>query len=166
MRKFLLIAALLLVPLGAMAGQNIQQRSHGGAVWVQTRDSTINPAGDTGVVTEITNVTNAVTKYLLAPKTGNITRVYSVLSAALTGSNAVFAIRANNADVLAAGESFTNTGHSVTIATSGSAAGTVDSSILSPTTATKVTQGDVIAIISTGGSGGGAGGAQFTIFIE
>ena len=42
----------------------------------------------------------------------------------------------------------------------------VDSSILSPTTATKVEQGDVIAIVSSGGSGGGAGGAQFTIFIE
>lgn len=159
MRKMIYIVAALLLASGlAYAGQNIQQRDHGGAVWVQSSDGTINPAGDTGIVTAITDVTTAWTKYLLAPKTGNITRLYTVLQGAMTGSDAVFSLHTNHSG------GFIATGHEVTITQSGSAAGDVDSSILDPSSTTKVDQGDVIGIAIAGGSV--ATGVQFTIFIE
>jgi hypothetical protein len=161
MKKFVFFSILLLVPTLAVAGMNIQQKSHGGAVWVQSADSTTVPAGDTGIVVEMTDLVNAATKYVIASKTGNITKIWSVLQGAITG-NATVTVGTNN--VL--GTAFTNTGHSLTITASGSAAGDVDSSTVSPTTATRVEQGDVIAIIGNGNPSAQTGGAIFTIVIE
>lgn len=167
MRKnFLLIAALLLIPSLAWAGMNIQQKGHGGAVWVQSLDGTTVPAGDTGIVVEMTNLAAAATKYVYVPKTGNITRVYSVLQDTIGNGNAAITIMSNRYVALQTVlNQFTDTGHTLTITASGSRVGDVDSSVLTPTTATRVNQGDVIAIKGDGGPVGN-GGALFTIIIE
>ena len=165
-KKFLLIAALLLIPTLAWAGMNIQQKSHGGAVWVQTFDGTSVPAGDTGIVVEMTNLAAAATKYVMVPKTGYITKVYSVLQEAIATGNAAITIETNRYVALQnVFDQFTPTGHSLTITASGSRAGDLDSSTAAPSTATRVQQGDVIAIVGDGGPVGN-GGAIFTIIIE
>lgn len=158
MRKFLVIAALLLVPLMAFAAENLHQKGNGGAVWVQSKDATTFPTGGP-INVEIQDITSAVTKYVYAYKTGNIMKVYSVLGAAITGNDAI-TVMSNHSG------SFAATGHTLTLTASGSAAGTIDSSVLTaPTTATHVDQGDVIAVVSDGNSSGGSY-VNFTIVIE
>lgn len=166
MKKYLIIALALAIPAVAFAAENLSQRRHGGALWVQNKDGTNHPVGGV-LTTDFTNLVSAATKYIRAHKTGNIMKVYSVLQAAITDADATITVMSNNSDVVGAGEAFTNTGHSLTVANSGSAVGDIDSSVLtSATTATKVSQGDLIAIQSGGGSGGGAGGLSVTIVIE
>ena len=166
MKKYILIVLALLVPTVALAAENLRQKGHGGAVWVQSKDGTTHPAGGV-VVGQMTDLITAATHYVMAHKTGNIMKVYTTLQAAITGNSAL-TIMSNNSDILGSGESFTNTGHTLTLTASGSAAGDVDSSVItSATTATKVNQGDVIAIVGDGGStAGGAGGITYTIVIE
>ena len=166
MKKYLIIGLALLAPIVAYAAENLQQKHHGGAVWVQSRDGTTFPTGGV-LVAEMTDLVNAATKYLYVPKTGNIMKVYSVLQGAIVGDSAI-TIMSNDSNVLGSGETFTNTGHSLTITASGSYDGDIDSSVLtSATTATKVSQGDIIAIVGNGGSTAQSkGGLTFTIVIE
>lgn len=164
MKKYLIVALLALIPLSAFAAENLRQKSHGGAVWEQNSDRTTFPTGGV-LVLDFTNLGAAITRYIRAPKTGNIMAVYSVLQNATGITGSTLTVRTNNSDTIDTGdETFTNTGHTVTIAASGSAGDLDSSELTSPTTATKVDQGDIIAVTNSAGSGTAA--ATITIVIE
>jgi hypothetical protein len=90
--------------------------------------------------------------YYVAPFGGRLTKIQSVLHAAITTADAVLTAKINTVAV---------TGGVVTIATASSAAGDVDSA--SPTAANLVKAGDVISIESDGASSSAIATGYFKI---
>ena len=87
------------------------------------------------------DISTASSAFVVAPFRGKITRVYSVIYAAITGADAVWTLEINGTAV---------TGVSVTVANSGSAAGDMDSG--TPTALNYVSEGDRIEFVSDGAS--------------
>ena len=93
------------------------------------------------ITVDMTDISTGASVWVVAPHAGTITAIYSVINGAIITADAT--ITAEIATVAV-------TGSSITIAHSGSAAGTVDSS--TPTAANVVTAGQAIEIITDGGS--------------
>lgn len=87
------------------------------------------------------DIGTAGSQFCVAPMAGKIIKIYSVINAALTGSNTVLTSKIGGVSV---------TNGSLTITQSGSAAGDVDSA--TPTAANTVTAGQAIEIASDGGA--------------
>ncbi len=99
------------------------------------------------------DVSAAASVWVVSPWDGYIKAMYSVIAAAITAADAVVTIEIGGVEV---------TGSTLTIATSGSAAGTVDSCF--PTALNYVSKGQAIEVISDGGSSTTSIGT-FTLFI-
>jgi hypothetical protein len=89
------------------------------------------------------DLSTAGSTFVVAPFRGRITRVYSVIHAAITGADAVWTMEINGTAV---------TGVSVTVANSGSAAGDMDSDEPTSLATSTVNEGDVIEFVSDGAS--------------
>tara|TARA_R110002073_G_scaffold59232_1_gene149451 strand:+ start:118 stop:465 length:348 start_codon:yes stop_codon:yes gene_type:complete len=103
---------------------------------------------------KLTNVSTSSSAYVVAPDNGKIIKISSVLGGVITGGNAAITCEINGAAVTGAG---------LTITHSGSAAGDVDTSF--PTAANNVLEGDVIELITNGGSTN-THSLEFTIVIR
>jgi len=103
---------------------------------------------------KLANVSAASSAYIVAPDGGKIIKIYSVLGGAISSADAAITCEINGVAVTGAG---------ITIAHSGSAAGTVDSS--EPTAANDVNEGDVIEFI-TDGSSSTSHSAEFTVVVR
>lgn len=90
----------------------------------------------------VENVSGASTSYVVAPASGNITAVYSVLFGDITTADATLTVSANGTAVSPATLTLT--------AVAGDEAGTIDS--LAPTEDYAVTAGQVITVATDGGS--------------
>ena len=112
------------------------------------------PLSEASVSAYMVDISTASSAFVVSPWRGKITRVYSVISGAITGADAVWTLEINGTAV---------TGVSVTVANSGSAAGDVDSGI--PTALNTVNEGDTIEFVSDGASST-AIIANFTAVIE
>ena len=100
------------------------------------------PLTEASVSAYMADLSTASSAFCVSPWRGKITRVYSVIGAAITGADAVWTVEINGTAV---------TGISVTVANSGSAAGDVDSD--EPTASDNyVNEGDVIEFVSDGAS--------------
>ena len=100
---------------------------------------------DYALTLDITDGSADATYYLICPHAGTISKIYSVIDAAV--STADITITANIGAVAV-------TDGVVTIATAGSAAGDVDSA--TPSAANAVTAGAAINLVVAGGGSGGA----------
>ncbi len=85
------------------------------------------------------------TYYLIAPHAGDITKIWTVIDGVVSTADITVTAKIDNTGM---------TNGVVTIATSGSAAGTVDSA--TPTAANTVTAGQAINFVVAGGGSGGA----------
>lgn len=90
---------------------------------------------------EIADISSAASSWTVAPHAGDIVAIYTVIDGAITDADAAITFELGGTAV---------TGGAITIANSGSAAGTVDSS--TPTALRTVTAGQAIEIITDGGS--------------
>ena len=88
---------------------------------------------------DIPDITTVTDYYVVAPFTGTITKIYSVIDGVIASANKVLTASINGTDV---------TNGAITIAYSGSAAGDVDS--CTPTALNTVTAGQAIKIAATG----------------
>lgn len=102
----------------------------------------------------LTDISTASSAYVVAPFAGTITKIYSVIDAAITGANATITPSIGGVSI---------TGGAITIAQSGSAAGDVDS--CTPSAANTVNAGQAIKIESDGASTNTCK-AEFTIVIQ
>jgi hypothetical protein len=89
----------------------------------------------------IADISSAASSWVVSPVAGAITKIWTVIAGAVTVGNAAISFEIAGVAVTGAG---------ITIAYSGSAAGTVDSSI--PTALNTVAAGQAIEIITDGGS--------------
>ena len=103
---------------------------------------------------KLSDVSTAGSAYVVAPDNGKIIKIYSVLGGAIATADAAITTEINGVAV---------TGGAITIATSSSAAGDVDSA--EPTAANSVQEGDVIEIITNGASTNTVP-AEFTVIIR
>jgi len=90
---------------------------------------------------EIADISSAASTWVVSPVAGDITGITTVIDGAITVGDAAITFEIGGTPV---------TGGGITIAYSGSAAGTVDSA--TPSAANTVTAGQVIEIITDGGS--------------
>jgi len=90
---------------------------------------------------EIANISSAASSWVVSPIAGNITKIQTVIDGAITVGDAAITFEIGGTAV---------TGGSITIAHSGSGAGTVDS--CEPTALNTVAAGGAIEIITDGGS--------------
>ena len=102
----------------------------------------------------LSDVSTAGSAYVVAPSTGYIKKIYSVINGAIATANAAITTEINGIAV---------TGGALTITQSGSAAGDVDSA--TPTAANFVKAGDVTEVITDGASTNTIS-ANFTFVIE
>lgn len=155
-RIFGLCAVLLLVPGLAFAGWNIQQSDDGTAAW--TNGTQEIPVGR-DLTVKLTDVSTASTAYIVVPVTGTISQIWSVLNGAIATHDVSLTISVAPKDSLV----FTDyLSQQVTIATSGSKGGTMDTATLSGVT---VEGGGVIAIRTSGYSTNTIS-AEITIRVE
>lgn len=89
----------------------------------------------------IADISTAETIYFVSPVAGKVTSIRSVISAAITVADATLTSKIGTTAI---------TGGAITVATAGSAAGTVDSA--TPTAANTVAAGDYLTIATDGGS--------------
>lgn len=87
------------------------------------------------------NISTAGSRWLVCPLAGDITKIYTVIDASISGADCGISFEIGGVAV---------TNGNITIAQSGSAAGDVDSS--TPTAANTLTAGQAIEIISDGAS--------------
>jgi len=92
--------------------------------------------------------------YIVAPHAGDITKIYTVIDAAIANANITVTASIAGAAV---------TGGAVTIAYSGSAAGNID--IASPSAANTITAGAAIKLVVAGGTTGGGDKVHIAIVI-
>lgn len=93
------------------------------------------------VTGEIANISSAASSWTVAPISGTITKIWTVIDGAITVGDAAITFELDGVAI---------TGGAITIAHSGSAAGTIDS--CTPTALNTVSAGDAIEIITDGGS--------------
>lgn len=159
---FSLLAALVLA-FPALARSEIVQKDTGGTVW--EKGGGINegdqfPAGDSGLTVLFRDLTTAATAYVISHKSGNVVKIYSVLTGAITAPNQEFDFHIGDGT-----RSKPISGTSALIITAvGSATGDIDSityriglcgaetvgCTFAPNTA--ISQGDSIAIHGDGGA--------------
>lgn len=89
----------------------------------------------------IADVSTASSIYIPAPFAGTITKIYTALQGAIAGADSIISTTINGVAV---------TGGNITVAFTGSAAGDIDSS--TPSAANTFTEGQVIRVITDGGS--------------
>jgi hypothetical protein len=131
------------------AGQAIEIITDGGSTTASkatvlfeiTPTATTTTAWKKYVFGEVADISSAASSWAIAPCAGTITKIYSVIDTAVTVADAVLTFELAGTAV---------TGATITIATAGSAAGTIDSCV--PTALNVVTQGQAIEIITNGGS--------------
>ena len=92
--------------------------------------------------------------YIVAPHAGDITKIYTVIDAAITDTDITVTASIGEAAV---------TGGAVTIATSGSAPGDID--VVSPSAANTITAGSAIKLVVAGGTTDGGDRVHIAIVI-
>ena len=95
------------------------------------------------LIGEIADISTAGSSWVVSPYAGTIKKIYTVIDGAITNADASISFEIDGTAVTDGG---------ITIAYSGSGAGTVDSS--TPTAHNTVTAGQAIEIITDGGSTG------------
>ncbi len=131
------------------AGQAIEIITDGGSTTASkatvlleiTPSATVTTAWKKYVFGEIANISAAASSWAIAPVAGTITKIWTVIDGAITVGDAAITFELGGTAI---------TGGAITIAYSGSAAGTIDSCV--PTALNTVTQGQAIEIITDGGS--------------
>ncbi len=113
-----------------------------GAVTV-SESSSVTPAGKIYLTVKMTDVSTGGSYWVVSPVAGTVTKIYSVISGAITAADAGLSFEIGGAAITSGG---------ITIAYSGSAAGVVDSS--TPSAANSVTAGQAIECITDGASTG------------
>lgn len=93
------------------------------------------------LATTIEDISTASSHWIVSPVAGTITKIYSVINAAIATSDAALTFELGGVLI---------TGGNITVATSGSAAGTIDSS--TPSAANAVTAGQAVECITDGAS--------------
>ena len=106
------------------------------------------------ITAEIEDISTASSTFVAVPDGGKIIKIITALQGAISGGNAAISFEIGGTAV---------TGGAITVAHSGSAAGTVDSA--EPTAANSVEEGDVIEIITDGASTNTVA-ATFTVIIR
>lgn len=91
----------------------------------------------------IEDISTASTEYLVAPFSGTLTKVWSAIGDAITGTDATLTVKINGSTVSPG---------TMTITATGSAAGDVDSVV--PTSANTFSEGDTLEVQSDGASSG------------
>ncbi len=115
--------------------------------------ATVEELNQYSITVDMTDISSSGSVWVVAPHAGDIAKIYSVINGAITVADATITAEIGGTLV---------TDSSITVAYSGSAAGTVDSA--TPSAANTVTAGQAIEIISDGGSTD-ACRATFTILI-
>ena len=124
-------------PKGAAAansGEIYIANGSGGGAWTAHNNKVV-------LNTRIDNISAASSAWVVTPVAGTIAKVYSVISGAITSGDATLTAKIATVSV---------TNGAITVANSGSAAGTVDSA--TPSGANTVTLGQAIEIATDGGS--------------
>ena len=124
-------------PKGAAAansGEIYIANGSGGGAWTAHNNKVV-------LNTRIDNISAASSAWVVTPVAGTIAKVYSVISGAITSGDATLTAKIATVSV---------TNGVITVANSGSAAGTVDSA--TPSGANTVTLGQAIEIATDGGS--------------
>jgi len=93
------------------------------------------------ITAEIEDISTASSTFVAVPDGGKIIKIITALQGAISGANAAITFEIGGTAV---------TGGAITVAHSGSAAGTVDSA--EPTAANNVVEGDFIALATDGAS--------------
>lgn len=143
-----------------LAGQAIEIITDGASstaskatvVFEITPVETVATPGQRHIYGEVANISAAASSWAIAPVAGTISKIYSVIDGAVTVANAGITFELGGVAV---------TGGAITIAHSGSAAGTVDSA--TPTALNTVTAGQAIEIVADGAS---TDAAKAVIIIE
>jgi hypothetical protein len=131
------------------AGQAIELITNGGSstaskatvLFEITPTATTTTAWKKYVFGEVADISSPASSWAIAPCAGTITKIYSVIDTAITVADAVLTFELGGTAV---------TGATITIATAGSASGTIDSCV--PTALHTVAAGSAIEIITNGGS--------------
>ncbi len=92
---------------------------------------------------EIADISTASSTFVTVPDGGKIIKIYTALQGAISSANAAITFELGGTAV---------TGGAITVAHSGSAAGTIDSS--TPTAANELLEGETIEMITDGASSG------------
>ena len=124
-------------PKGAAAANSAEiyvANGSGGGAWTAHNNKVV-------LNTRIDNISAASSAWVVTPVAGTIAKVYSVISGAITSGDATLTAKIATVSV---------TNGVITVANSGSAAGTVDSA--TPSGANTVTLGQAIEIATDGGS--------------
>tara|TARA_B000000557_G_scaffold105931_1_gene85724 strand:- start:4242 stop:4625 length:384 start_codon:yes stop_codon:yes gene_type:complete len=109
----------------------------------KTKETLMRTLNDYFLTAEIEDISTASSTFVPVPDGGEIIKITTALQGAISGGNAAISFEIGGTAV---------TGGGITVAHSGSAAGTVDSSV--PTAANRVEEDGTIEMITDGGSTG------------
>lgn len=164
MKRLLLSVLTVVFAVGfvaaASAGWNLRQNADGSTDWVNGSGTDAHVA-ESYVYVTISDVSTAITKYVVVPIGGTVETIYSVLENNISGADATldFWVMDSTTPSIVSTEISNATSPHV-IAEAGTDIGEVDT--FTPTTGHTVTKGGVIAVHTDGGS---TGTSQATITI-
>ena len=118
-------------------------------------DATFNNANLLAMTLDFDDLATAHSRFVVAPIAGTITKIYSVLDQAIATTDTILTAKIAGTNV---------TSGAITIAFSGSAAGTVD--VATPSGANTVTAGQAIEIAGDGGTNTSDAHANITILMD
>jgi len=127
----------------ATAGQVYVANGTGSGAW-QDRLSGINNLNTLGLSGRIDSISDVSSAFFVAPQKANLTKIYGVLSAAITTANSIITIYKNNIAQTP----------TLTVPFTGSGPGVSQSFAITPNIA--VNEGDVLELRSDGGATGNA----------
>lgn len=112
-----------------------------GVLNLVTSAGTAYPVGEFYVYSQLADVSTASSAWTAAPAAGTVTKLKTIISAAITAADAVITAEINTVAI---------TGISITVANAGSAAGDVDTD--TATAANTLAENDKLELITDGGS--------------
>ena len=77
MKRLIAVLLLLAIAIPAQAAWNIRQKDNGSTVWVNP-DGIEVPAGDSGIIVRISDLSAQITHFAISHKAGKIKKVYGI----------------------------------------------------------------------------------------
>ena len=148
MKKYIYALALLLIAGTAAASWNLRQTDEGGVVIING-DSVTSPLGGGVITVELDNVSTASTAYIVTHRPGKIKKAYVVIHSAITSASPSITLHLQDTTTPSQYTQVSNPAGGA-VQPGDAPAGSSGSNTF--TNANDVSQGQVIAVVTDGGS--------------
>jgi hypothetical protein len=148
MKRWIMAAVLVCMAGTAMANWNLRQQADGGTVWINGQSVTV-PVGGGIITVELDDVSTASTAYIVTHRPGLIKKAYLVIHSAITSASPSITVFLQSTSDKT---QYTQVSNPSGAAVQPSDAPAGSSGSVTFTNTNTVSQGQVIAVVTDGGS--------------